>query len=426
MTAQHRITSAEAAAAAAAPVRLRRRVSIPDSKAPYFIQAVRQILEDSLSEAVDRFSYTVETTLDSKLQQIAEEELDRQLAAVESGAFGSFVHPAYAGTTRDSLVSVNGTDYLQAALVFMDPRTGDVRALIGGRDYHDSQFNRAFNANRQMASTFKPFVFAAAIAAGYPPSLRLSDQPLRMNVGGKVWSPENDDGKYHDIVTMRQALAASSNVATVRLANMVGLDRVIRQAKLAGMSGPFPSAPSVVLGAVEATPLELTTAYATFATLGKQPQPRLVTRVLDANGKVLWQQQPVAKAALDPSVAFVVNEMLKDAIDSGTAMPLRARRVSRRRRGQDRNVERLSRSLVRGLHTGDRRNDLDRLRSTENDRTQRRKWRDRGADLGANHDALRRSRSGLEGSSGRHPCASPEPLSRCGGLFDLEPYQVAG
>jgi penicillin-binding protein 1A len=218
-------------------------------------------------------------------------------------------------------VSVNGTDYLQAALVFMDPRTGDVRALIGGRDYHDSQFNRAFNANRQMASTFKPFVAAAAIAAGYPPSLRLSDQPLRMNVGGKMWSPENDDGKYHDIVTMRQALAASSNVATVRLANMVGLDRGIQQAKLAGMTGPFPSGPSVVLGSVEATPLELTTAYATFATLGKQPQPRLVTRVLDANGKVLWRQQPVVKSALHPSVAFLVNEMLKDVIDSGTAMP---------------------------------------------------------------------------------------------------------
>jgi penicillin-binding protein 1A len=144
-----------------------------------------------------------------------------------------------------------------------------------------------------------------------------------MAVGGKVWSPENDDGKYHDIITMRQALAASSNVATVRLANMVGLDRVIQQARLAGMNGPFPNAPSVVLGAVEATPLELTTAYATFATLGKQPQPRLVTRVLDANGKVLWQQQSVTKAALDPSVAFLVTEMLKDAIDSGTAMPLR-------------------------------------------------------------------------------------------------------
>jgi penicillin-binding protein 1A len=323
MAAQRWITSTEAAAAAAAPVRLRRRVSIPDANAPHFIQAVRQLLEDSLVEAVDRYAYTVETTLDLKLQRIAEEELERQLTAVESGTFGAFVHPAHAGPTRDSLVSVNGTDYLQGALVFMDPRTGDVRALIGGRDYQDSQFNRALNADRQMASTFKPFVFAAAIAAGYPPSLRLSDQPLRMTVGGKVWSPENDGGRYHEMVSMRQALAASSNVATVRLANMVGLDRVIQQAKLAGLRGPFPRVPAVVLGATEATPLEITIAYATLAALGKQPQPRLVTRVLDANGRVLWQQPPVAIAAFNPSVAFVVNEMLKDAIDSGTARPLR-------------------------------------------------------------------------------------------------------
>jgi penicillin-binding protein 1A len=220
-------------------------------------------------------------------------------------------------------VSATGTEYLQAALVFMDPRTGDVRALIGGRDYHDSQFNRAFNANRQMASTFKPFVFAAAIAAGYPPSFRLSDQPLRMTIGGNVWSPENDEGRYHDVVTMRQALAASSNVATVRLANLVGLDRVIQQARRAGMRGPLPNVPSIVLGAVEATPLALTAAYASLASLGKQPEPRLVTRVLDANGRVLWRQAPVVRAGVDPSVAFTVNEMLKDAIDSGTAKPLR-------------------------------------------------------------------------------------------------------
>jgi penicillin-binding protein 1A len=324
MAAQGVITRDQAEAASAAPVRLRRRAIVPDGNAPYFVQAVRQLLEDSLSEAADRYGYIVETTLDAKLQHIAEEELERQLTAVESGAFGTFEHPAYAGPSRDSLVSPNGTEYLQAALVFMDPRTGDVRALIGGRDYHDSQFNRAFNANRQIASTFKPFVFAAAIAAGYSPSFRLSDQPLRMMVGGKVWSPENDEGEYHDEITMRQALAASSNVATVRLANLVGLDRVIAQAKRAGMHGPLPSVPSVVLGAVEATPLELTAAYATLASLGKQPQPRLVTRVLDAGGRVLWQQPTVAKTGVDPSVAYTVNEMLKDAIDSGTAMPLRA------------------------------------------------------------------------------------------------------
>src|SRR6185436_15864102 len=107
----------------------------------------------------------------------------------------------------------------------------------------------------------------------------------------------------HDTVSMRQALAASSNVATVRLANMVGLDRIIQQAKLAGLRGPLAKVPAVALGAAEATPLEITVAYGTLAALGKQPRPRLVSRVLDANGKVLWKQQPVAIAALDPSVA---------------------------------------------------------------------------------------------------------------------------
>jgi len=124
-------------------------------------------------------------------------------------------------------------------------------------------------------------------------------------------------------MTMRQALAASSNVATVRLATMVGLNRIVDEARSVGVRGPIPMVPSVVLGSVEATPLEVTTAYATLATLGKQPQPRLVARVLDSKGNVVWQQKPVLRAAIDPSVAFVVTDMLKDAIDSGTALPLR-------------------------------------------------------------------------------------------------------
>jgi len=205
----------------------------------------------------------------------------------------------------------------------MDPRNGDVLALIGGRDYHDSQFNRALNADRQMASTFKPFVYAAAIAAGYPPSLQLSDQPIHLNVGGREWSPENEDGRYHDLLSMRAALAASSNVATVRLATMVGLDRVIDQARRAGMQGAIPAIPSTVLGSVSATPLEVTTAYASLATLGTQPEPRLVTRVLDAKGRVVWEQKPVVRPGLDASVAFMVTEMLKDAVDSGTASSVR-------------------------------------------------------------------------------------------------------
>ena len=323
MVAQHQITAAQAAVAAATPITLRRVAPAVDGNAPYFVQAVRQLLEDSLSEAVDTYGYTIETTLDSKLQTIAEDEVNRQLATIESGAYGTFDHPTYMAS-GDSGVSKTGTGYLQAAVVFMDPRTGDVRALIGGRDYHDSQYNRALNADRQMASTFKPFVYAAAVAAGYPPTFQLSDEPLHMMVGGKEWSPENDDGKYHDVVTMRQALAASSNVATVRLATMLGMGPIVQEALHAGLHGPIPTVPATVLGSLEATPLDVTTAYATLATLGTQPQPRLVTRVLDAKGRVVWQQKPVKRVGLDPAVAFVVTDMLKDAIDSGgTAASLR-------------------------------------------------------------------------------------------------------
>lgn len=324
MAAQHYITAAQASAAAEAPIRLQRVASTFDGNAPYFVAAVRQLLEDSLPGPIDRAGYTIETTLDLKLQHIAEDEVHRQLAAVESGAFGPFDHPTYAeGAASDTTVAPHGTDYLQAAAVFMDPRTGAVRALIGGRDFHDSQFNRALYANRQMASVFKPFVYAAAIAAGYSPTLRLSDQPLHLNVGGRDWTPQNDDDEYHDSVTMRQALAASSNVAAVRLASMVGLSRIIDQARRLGVRGPIPTVPSVVLGSLEATPLEVTTAYATLATLGIQPQPRLVTRVLDARGRVVWEPKTTARRALDASVAYTVDDMLKDVVDSGTAKSVR-------------------------------------------------------------------------------------------------------
>lgn len=325
MVVAHAITADAAAAAAATPIHILRGAMRPDLVAPYFVQAVRQVLEDSLTNPIDSDGYTVVTTLDSRLQHIAEDEVSRQLDSVESGAFGRFTHPTYAAAVRDSVMHVNGTDYLQAAVVFMDPRTGEIRAMIGGRDYGDSQFNRAMSARRQVASTFKPFVYAAAIAAGYPPSLKLSDEPLRLMVGGRAWSPSNEDDQYHGDITMREALAASSNVATVRLATMIGLNRIVEQAQRAGFRAAIPKTPSMVLGTAEASPLEVTAAYATFANLGKHPQPRLVTRVLDARGKVVWQQAPNRQAdGVDPAVAFVVTDMLKDVIDSGTGQPVRS------------------------------------------------------------------------------------------------------
>lgn len=324
MAAQGQITAAEADEARNAQLRLRRGAPRTNASAPYFVDAVRRQIENELGDVIYTDGYTIETTLDLETQRIADEELRRQLSAIESGAYGPFRHPTYALALADTTKNADGTSYLQAAIVFMDPRTGDVRALIGGRDYIDSQYNRALRAKRQPGSTFKPFVFAAAIADGYPPSIQLVDQPLRVALaGGGSWAPRNEDGIYAGTVTMRQALAVSSNVATVRLARKVGLNRIIAMAHRIGVTRRIPAVPSIVLGSVEMTPLEVTSAYATFATLGSHPEPRLVTRVLDGKGNVVWQKRPSSARVLDPAVAFVVTNMLKDVIDRGTATSVR-------------------------------------------------------------------------------------------------------
>jgi penicillin-binding protein 1A len=324
MMAQGQITPAQVDQASREELRLRRGVPRTNAKAPYFVEAVRRQVENELGDVIYTDGYTIETTLDQKTQQIADEELGKQLRTIESGAYGSFRHPVYAQALADTATNADGTTYLQAALLFMDPRTGDIRAMIGGRDYLDSQYNRALRAKRQPGSLFKPFVFAAAIADGYPPSLQIVDEPVRVVMSdGAGWAPRNEDGIYAGTVTMRQALAVSSNVATVRLATKVGLNRIIDMAHRIGVEERIPAIPSIVLGSVEMTPLDITAAYATFATLGNHPEPRLVTRVLDARGRVVWQRRPSSTRVLDPAIAFVVTNMMKDVIDRGSATAVR-------------------------------------------------------------------------------------------------------
>ncbi|HSL70531.1 MAG TPA: PBP1A family penicillin-binding protein [Longimicrobiales bacterium] len=325
MAEQGLITAEEADQAGKARLRVRRGQLKSQEVAPYFVAAIRRQLEEQLGDAIYTEGYTIHTTLDVGLQRLAEEELRRQMHAIESGAYGRYRHTTYAVAVRDTTFQAEGTPYLQAAVVFMDARTGDVRALIGGRDYLDSQYNRAVSAERQPGSAFKPFVYAAAVAAGYPPSYRLVDEPIRMVLDRRrTWEPKNYDGSYAGVVTMRQALTQSRNVATVRLAMDVGVDQVVAMAQQTGLQGTIPNVPSVVLGAAEVTPLHLTSAYATFATLGTHPEPRLVTRVVDRDGRIIWSQEPFASTVLDPAVAFIVTDMLKDVVDYGTGTAVRA------------------------------------------------------------------------------------------------------
>jgi 1A family penicillin-binding protein len=324
MAEQGLITQEEFDEASEAELVLREGRVDAEEEAPYFVEAVRRQLEDALGTAIYTQGYTIHTTLDLDIQRAAEEELEQALRGIESGRYGGFPHSSYAtvhgDTTRDR---TEGTQYLQGALVVMEAQTGDVLALIGGRDFDDSQFNRATQAKRQPGSAFKPFVYTAALSAGYPASHRLLDRPLRYVLdNNRVWEPRNYDGAFRGAVTMRQALTQSRNVPTVRLANEVGLSRVLGTAEQFGL-GRMPSNPSVVLGTAEVTPLELTAAYGAFATLGSRPDPRFVTQVTDANGSVVWSQQPSARRVIDPGVAFIATTMMQDVVNRGTGTGVR-------------------------------------------------------------------------------------------------------
>ncbi|MGQ0814122.1 MAG: transglycosylase domain-containing protein [Gemmatimonadota bacterium] len=325
MVAQELISEEEAEQARKARMRLRQGSLRINDPAPYFVATVREILEQQLGDALYSDGYTIHTTLDARLQRTLEQELAAQLRAVESGAYGRYRHTTFAVARADTSADDAATRYLQAAAIFMDTKSGDVRALIGGRSFDDSQFNRALNANRQPGSAFKPFVYAAAFAAGYSPTYRLIDRPLRLVLDRRtVWEPKNYDGGYSGAVSLRDALTYSKNVPTIRLANEIGISRVIDMARQMGLSGRIPAVPSVVLGAAEIAPIDLNGAFAAFATLGDRPTPRFVTKVVDRGGNVVWAQQTESRSVIDPAVAFMTVSLMQDVVNRGTGHGVRA------------------------------------------------------------------------------------------------------
>lgn len=324
MREQGMITPEEEERAAESEVRLARSsVERSEDRAAYFVETVRQILEARLGTALYTQGYRIHTTLDRAGQQVLEEEVARQLDAIESGRYGAYRHGRYA----DRADSPGGarTPYVQGAGVIMDATTGDVLALVGGRDFADSEYNRATQARRQPGSAFKPFVYTAALARGYPLNHPLEDTPLRIVLdNGRVWEPRNYGGSYAGRVTLREALVHSRNVATVRLAEQIGLSQVIGTARMAGLSGDIPPYPAVVLGSAEVTLLDLTSAYTPFATLGRRSEPRFVVRVEDRAGRTVYATSPEGRRVLDPAVAFLTTSVLQDVVSRGTATAVRA------------------------------------------------------------------------------------------------------
>ena len=266
----------------------------------------------------------VYTTLDLDLQRAASEaarvgsaELDRQVKKQKT--------PKIAGVTD--------SNQPQLALIALDPHTGDIRALIGGRDYGASQLNHIL-ARRQPGSSFKPFVYAAALSSAVDgstpvitPATLLHDEPTQFrfgDAGSLVYEPKNYKEQYHGTVTAREALTDSLNVPTVSLAQKIGYDKVRKLAMAAGFNSQLQATPSIALSAYVATPLEVAGAYTIFANQGTYVAPRSIEEIDDVSGATVWNAPTTTRPVLDPRVAYLMVSLLEGVIDSGTGAPVRA------------------------------------------------------------------------------------------------------
>ena len=321
MREQDYITEAQLQAAMRTPLRV-----VPNDgvsvRAPYVVEWVRQwLIERYGLTAVNAAGMTVLTTLDPALQWAANEALAQGLAHVES--LPGYRHPRYGapGVRPRS----GRTPYLQGLLVGMDPANGDVLALVGGRDFKDSEFNRAVQGLRQAGSAFKPFVYGTALSQGLPPTLMLNDAPITLPKGdGTRWSPENSDGTWSGPVTMRTALMRSINIPAIRLGLIVGMDSVTVTARRFGLTTPIPPYPATAIGAADVKPIELIGSYIGWASLGRWVPPRIVTLVQDASLTPIYESpQPTPDSVIDPRVAFQVTSMLQDVVDRGTGTAAR-------------------------------------------------------------------------------------------------------
>lgn len=308
------ISSAEATRAAGEPIALAAPIEAR-GEAPYYVAAVRRELRERFGEGAETAGLRVYTGLDRQMQRAAEVAIKEQLAAVERGEMGRFRGP---NCSREKVESP--ADCLQGLFVAIDNRTGDVLALVGGRDFGISQFDRVTQAKRQAGSAFKPFVFATAISAGFPITTQLLGPEAVDYEGGYVPA---DHVAGDTPIDMREAMRLSSNRAAVVLGEQVGVRNVVNTAHLMGLTTPIQDFPSTLLGAAEVIPIEMAGAFTAFATGGVLVTPRLIQRVEDANGRLLWEAGVERVPVLTPEVAYLTTSLMQEVVDAGTGSRVR-------------------------------------------------------------------------------------------------------
>ena len=284
----------------------------------YLADYVRQMIGPEAGD-LSRAGLSVFTTIDPALQRRAEDSLTRGLAGLEH---------SFPSVRRN-----NPGQRIQGAMVVLDRRDGSVLAMVGGRDYATSQFNRITQAHRQPGSLFKPFVYLAGYEAAreagwgstpFTPGTSLEDEPLTMTVAGKEWAPANYDGEFRGSVTAQLALEQSLNVPTVRAALEIGLPEVAAMAKAAGIQSALRPFPSLALGAQEVTPLEIASAYATIANGGMRCEPGIVESIEEVGGRQLFERHRKTERVISPQSAYLITVALQGALDRGTGRSSRA------------------------------------------------------------------------------------------------------
>jgi penicillin-binding protein 1A len=281
------------------------------------IRELDQLLSD---EQKENGGMKIYTTIDPALQKAAEVSLDADLKKIENKA--GYKHPKKADFSAAAKAAQEAPPYLQGSLVVIDNSTGGIRALVGGRDFSESQYNRAIAspATRQVCSTFKPFVYAAAFGKGMLPGALIDDGPIgRGEIRGAAnWTPGNSDGTYKGPLRAEEGLILSRNTMSVRVGERAGIDEVARVAAAVGLED-MPKFPAAYLGTMEANVLDVTTAYTVFANNGVRKQSYIIERIDDANGETIYRAAHVEARVMDAGVAWMVTGALGKVMERGTA-----------------------------------------------------------------------------------------------------------
>jgi penicillin-binding protein 1A len=317
------ISPAEAAAAREETMALnpKRRLTVQENYAMDMVvrELSKFVTDDQLAEGGLR----IYTSLDPLLQQTAQDALNNHLTRIE--ARPGYHHPKKADFTKEAREAEVDPAYLQGAAVVLDNRTGGVRAVVGGREYADSRYNRAVLSQRPIGSTFKSFVYLAAFGRGLSPTAQMSDGPIQRGEvrGAPYWTPGNSDGTFKGMMPVEEGLIQSRNTVTVRVGEMAGLSEVARVAEAVGIE-KMPLRPSAYLGAFESTLLQLTTAYTVFPNAGRLRKPYLIERIEDAGGNVLYRAAAPSRAVLHAGPCGQLTGVLSKVLERGTGATARS------------------------------------------------------------------------------------------------------